>query len=88
MRQKQLLSGLLVLSMVFAVSCSKKGEEQKTSGAVQKVALPQEGFRGWKSLTFETAYTRLDVVPELGGKIMGFELRGTQILWHDTKKEG
>lgn len=88
MRQKQLLSGLLVLSMVFAFSCSKKGEEQKTSGAVQKVALPQEGFCGWKSLTLENAYTRLDVVPELGGKIMGFELRGTQILWHDTEKEG
>lgn len=88
MLKKKLLLGLLVLMMVFAASCSKKGEEQKTSGAARKIELPQEGFHGWKSLTLGTAYARLDVVPELGGKIMGYELRGAQILWHDVKKEG
>jgi hypothetical protein len=87
MHRKQLLFGFLVLSLVLVASCSKKGEEQKAPGA-RKIALPPVGFHGWKSLTLESAYIRLDVVPELGGKIMGYELRGTQILWHDTKKEG
>ena len=86
MHRKQLLLGLLVLSMVLAASCSKKGEEQKTTGAVQKIALPKEGFHGWKSLRLETAYTRLDVVPELGGKSVGHRAPpadAERLLHHD-----
>lgn len=88
MRSTNLFTALLVLALaVFPTACSKKGDQKKES-APSAVALPQQGFAGWNSLTLETAYVKLDVVPELGGKIMGYNLRGTQILWHDAKKEG
>ncbi len=86
MRSRNLFKALLILALVAAPSCSKKGD-QKGSGPAP-VALPQQGFAGWNSLTLETAYVKLDVVPELGGKIMGYNLRGAQLLWHDAKKEG
>ena len=87
MRTKWFLPGFLALLLISAVSCSKKGGDE-TSGAPPKTVLPETGFRGWNALTIQSAYARLDVVPELGGKIMGYELRGTQILWHDAAKKG
>ncbi len=87
MRTKLFLYGLLVFLLIPAVSC-KKGGDKKSAGTPETTTLPEKGFRGWNSLKLEGAYTRLDVVPELGGKIMGYDLRGTQILWHDATKEG
>ncbi len=87
MRTKLLLFCLFAVLIVPVISCGKGGEK-KAADAPQTTTLPEKGFKGWNSLKLETAYARLDVVPELGGKIMGYELRGTQILWHDATKEG
>ena len=87
MRTKLFVCCILAIFIVPVISCGKGGGE-KAADAPETTALPEKGFKGWNSLKLETAYARLDVVPELGGKIMGYDLRGTQILWHDPTKEG
>lgn len=88
MRSKDLFKVLLILVLALAPSCTRKSENGKSSTPVQQVELPKIGFSGWNSLFIESPFVRLDVVPELGGKIMGYDLSGYQILWHDAKKEG
>ena len=80
---------LLCLLVVAVASCSG---EQDTGGKGAKsaagTAQSTEGFYGWESVTFMNSFTRLDIVPELGGKIMGYEPIGQQILWHNPVHEG
>jgi len=87
MRFSNLFKVLPVFLVILAPSCSKQGDKQDAS-APRQVALPVTGFHGWNSLTLNNAYVRLDVVPELGGKIMGYGIRGYQVLWHDSTKAG
>ncbi|MFC1528965.1 DUF4380 domain-containing protein, partial [Candidatus Latescibacterota bacterium] len=60
----------------------------RSTTARQSIPVVEEGFHGWDSLTMRNSYTRLDVVPDLGGKIMGYALHGHQVLWHDSTREG
>jgi hypothetical protein len=77
----------LCFTLIAAVSCSNdKTQNKKTSG--KKIIENLQGFCGWDSITLRNAFTRLDVVSELGGKIMGYEAIGKQILWHNTSYEG
>ncbi len=78
---------LFILPVILLPSCSKQGEK-KDASTPQQVALPETGIHGWNSLILNNAYVRLDVVPELGGKIMGYGIRGYQVLWHDSTKAG
>ncbi|MCE5251113.1 DUF4380 domain-containing protein [bacterium] len=87
--RKQLLSLAILILVVLMYSCSgDKKSEQKAPAGGKQIVIAQEGFHGWKSATLRTTFAQVDVVPELGGKIMGYDLRGFQILWHDPKREG
>ncbi len=86
MRLDTLSRALLVVAVVALPACSKQNDQD--AAAPESVVLAETGFRGWNSLTLDNAYARMDVVPELGGKIMGYELRGYQFLWHDATARG
>jgi len=89
MRSKISVTAVAVL--VLALLCSCSGDDKgggTTSKKAQQVIAIEEGFYQWDSLTFRSAFARIDVVPDLGGKIMGYELSGYQLLWHDPKGEG
>ncbi len=91
--RNQWLSGILVVFIAAAVwSCSGDGGQQADQpaerGPRREVISTDESFHGWDSLTLRNVYARFDVVPELGGKIMGFDLHGFQVLWHDPANEG
>ena len=93
MVSSQVLKKALVIFFIISLcSCSNDKETEKTKKSIppvrQSILLQDEGFFGWNSLTLRNAFVRLDVVPELGGKIMGFDLQGYQILWHNPAKEG
>ena len=84
-------SALIAVLIISTLACSCSTDDKttkKTTGKAREIAIVDEGFYGWDSLTLHAPYARLDVVPELGGKIMGYELRGFQILWHDPVGEG
>lgn len=85
MRVSNLSIALLVLCVAMAPACSKKSGKEDAS---KQIALPETGFCGWNSLTLRNMFVRFDVVPEIGGRIMGYEMRGYQALWHDLAKEG
>jgi hypothetical protein len=89
MRSKNTLMALSILIPLLLFSCSKeKKTEQRAPAKAKKIITIQEGFHGWNSVTLRTPFAQVDVVPDLGGKIMGYDLRGFQLLWHDTKREG
>lgn len=80
---------IAVLSLTVIWSCSDDDSSREMSAGNQAPVIPvEEGFFGWDSNILYSPFARLDVVPDLGGKIMGYELRGTQLLWHDTTREG
>jgi len=81
---------LVVIAAVLICSCSREADEGPggKNAARKKKFVLEEGFCGWNSLTLRSSCARLDVVPELGGKIMGYDLMGYQILWHDKENEG
>jgi hypothetical protein len=89
MRPSYVFQVFLILLLILTQSCSKeKSGEKSTPGPAKQALKSQDTFFGWNSLTLENRFARINVVPDLGGKIMGYELRGEQILWHDSKKEG
>ncbi len=81
----KLLLIFFLLASVF-ISCDKSKEIE----TVQKTGFIEttEGFYKWDSIILRNSFVRLDVVPELGGKIMGYEALGLQILWHNSSHEG
>ncbi len=45
-------------------------------------------YNGWESLELSNAYTRVNIVPELGGRIMNYQLDSHRFLWVNTSLEG
>ncbi|MBN1290559.1 MAG: DUF4380 domain-containing protein, partial [Candidatus Latescibacteria bacterium] len=91
MRSKNSLTIVAILIVSFLLLCSCSGEDTtqtKKTGQAKQIVVVDEGFYGWDAITLRSAFARVDVVPSLGGKIMGYEVRGFQILWHDTQREG
>ena len=91
MRNFNLLEkAILVLLMFSFFSCSGDKPEKKKAVSVpgRGIVDTQEGFFGWDSITLLNSFTRLEVMPELGGKIMGYSVFGNQILWHNPTHEG
>ncbi len=81
-------SFLLVLIIVF-FSCSED-QAKKTAYKSSETNILEdvEGFHGWDSITLRNAFIRLDVVPDLSGKILGYEAAGYQVMWHNPLLEG
>ena len=78
---------LLLLLVVF--SCSEDQSKKKAyKGSDIGILEPVEGFQGWDSVTLRNTFSRLDVVPDLAGKILGYEAAGYQVLWHNPQLEG
>ena len=89
MRLKRFATAGTILILTLTVSCSKENTgEKKAPAQARQIVKIEKGFYGWDSITLRSAYSRLDIIPELGGKIMGYDLRGFQVLWHDPKREG
>jgi len=90
MRFKETLTTVLMTVFVLFCACSGDGDKKdsKSGGEQRQLLMSDETFHGWESEKFRNAFIRLDVVPALGGKIMGYEFQGDQILWHDTTREG
>lgn len=80
----------VVLILLLLCSCSKdSSKDKKTVSSSKKFVIENtEGFYGWDSFTINNVYARLDVVPEVGGRILGYECLGYQVLWHNTSHEG
>jgi len=79
---------IFVLLAVCIFSCDKSEDRKTRSKSEQSYIELSEEFHGWDSLILRNAFIRLDVVPELGGKIMGYDSFGVQILWHNPAREG
>jgi len=79
---------LIILMLLSFSSCSRDKNAEKD--IKPPIVVPEEelGIYGWDSLTLRNTFVRFDVVPDLGGKIMGFYLQGYQVLWHDSTREG
>ena len=91
MRSKYSLPIVVIMIVSFTLMCSCSGDDKaqtKKTGEAKQIIMADEGFYGWNALTLRSAFARIDVVPDLGGKIMGYEVRGFQILWHDAQREG
>jgi len=90
----QLLKRMLLVILITSLfSCSQDKNDDKEmkkqkSSSIKKSVIIDENFHGWDSVTLRNPYVKFDVVPELGGKIMGYELHGYQSLWHDSSMEG
>jgi hypothetical protein len=83
--------GKIVLILLFFTICScsqDRDKEREDSLPGKNIIEISEDFYGWDSIILRNSYTRLDVVPELGGKIIGYDPIGLQILWHNPSHEG
>jgi len=83
-----LIKSLIILLIPVLFSCSKQSEKNAYKGPEILNISEENGFYGWNAVTLRNAFTRLDVVPDLGGKIMGYQSAGYQVLWHNTLHEG
>ncbi len=76
----------ILFSALLAGACGKGEHEESKTGTI--IPIVDKGFYGWDSLVLINQFVRMDVVPDLGGKIMGFDLQGYQTLWHNPIAEG
>lgn len=79
---------IFVLLAACFCSCDKSEERKNRPESGLGFIETSEGFYEWDSIILRNAFIRLDVVPELGGKIMGYNSFGVQILWHNPAREG
>jgi len=85
--------GKLFLLFLTAGLCACSGERradqsEKFAVSSRPEVLLNQTFFGWESVAVHNDLVRLDIVPDLGGKIMGYEFQGSQIIWHDQSIEG
>lgn len=45
-------------------------------------------FRGWESLRLRNEFVQLDVTPQLGGRILGYQLGSHSFLWSNPQLQG
>ena len=50
--------------------------------------LQQANFRGWESLQLKNEFICLDVTPQLGGRILGYQLGSHAFLWANPLLQG
>ncbi len=95
MKRNTNMKGYLRLILLFLIAglytCSgeRRNDRSENSAASSRPeVLLNQSFFGWESVALHNNLVRLDIVPDLGGKIMGFEFQGSQIIWHDRSLEG
>lgn len=89
MKYRQWLTVVVAMNcIILSTSCSKKEETGSADRPKTVARVVSDGIYGWDSLVLRNQFIRFDVVPSLGGKIMGYGLHGFQVLWHDAAREG
>ncbi len=78
---------ICALLITFAVSSCDSSKDQKAKVVTRNI-ITDTGFHGWEAITLANSFVRLNLVPELSGKIMGYQPVGTEILWHNPALEG
>jgi hypothetical protein len=80
---------LMAIATVSALGiCSCSGDHDSGSKTGNTIQITEPEFYGWDSTALVNRFIRMDVVPDLGGKIMGYDFLGNQILWHTPTQEG
>jgi len=59
-----------------------------TSSIASDCTLTHSSYRGWESLLLDNGLISLQVVPEVGGRIMQFKLGGHEYLWVNPRLAG
>jgi hypothetical protein len=80
--------GLMLFSAFNIVSCGNNNDTKQSISRESENKTIVNSFYGWKSANIENSFVTLNLVPELGGRVMGYSLGGTQLLWHNTQYEG
>ena len=57
----------------------------KETSSMSMIALLQEEWRGWNSLSIGTALLHARIVPELGGRTMEYQLGEHAFLWSNPQ---
>ena len=78
----------LAAALMFLVcACGDEDRPVRTGTGTQPIP-EEQGFYGWETVILRNSFTRIDVIPELGGKIIGYQPIGDKILWHNPEHEG
>jgi hypothetical protein len=72
-------AGLCVLWVGLAVSCASMAYAAE---------LTQNQFRGWSSTQLSNQFIQVNVTPQLGGRILGYQLGGQSFLWANPALQG
>lgn len=62
--------------LLCAMSTASNAQVQRTT------------YRGWESLRLKNEFIRLDFTPQLGGRILGYQLGGHSFLWSNPRLQG
>lgn len=54
----------------------------------QAAELTQTKFKGWDSTQLRNDFIQIDVTPQLGGRILGYQLDGHSFLWTNPALQG
>jgi Domain of unknown function (DUF4380) len=57
-------------------------------GAIGTAQVQRTTFRGWESLQLKNEFVQLDVTPQLGGRILGYQLGDHSFLWANPRLQG
>jgi hypothetical protein len=81
-----------VMILILLTFCSCTGDSSKDTKKVsksKKITIEKtESFFGWNSTSLVNLFARIDVVPEIGGRIIGYKANTYQVLWHNPAYEG
>ncbi|MFC1538253.1 DUF4380 domain-containing protein [Candidatus Latescibacterota bacterium] len=78
----------IILFFTTMCACSEDKTDKRPIEATGGFSGLSNTFNGWNSVILRNSFTELDIVPELGGKIMGYNAFGNQILWHNPSLRG
>ena len=92
--RRMTMIALIIASLLLVAGCSSDKDET-TEQAPAKVSqqIPvdislETGYFGWDTTVLRNTYIELNVLPEYGGRIMGYDTFGSRMFWRDSTREG
>ncbi|MBI2300544.1 MAG: hypothetical protein HYU66_16665 [Armatimonadetes bacterium] len=80
---------LLCLGSLWLAACGdKETKDGLNKSEVEKATATKGSFHDWDSLELRNGLVRVQVVPQLGGRAMGFEFDGQPLLYANPKLLG